>query len=353
MYLRKQGRRIYLLQSYRDGLGKVRQRRFGHFCDLAGWQRQRLELPLRCPELRGQLERLDGRAELMLEALPGPRQPQARVGAIRGLIRTLLTKLAEEEDERVLAALAADLQQLSARLGQTAAEDLLVEAEQQMQQGDLEEAEANLDQLVLASRAALPARRQSFDPCDPKARTYLEALDRLGQVLLKQNLCQEAAEVLKERVTGCPSPPARLLYGSLLQKLGRRQEAIEQYSRLPNWERDRHYNLASAYWQEGNHEEALIQLLRGFTWGVEPAHALERIQQGKTPLYGGEYWQHYGGLWDEPGRQFVLAIAAQPWVRRRLRIVREQGTRVRSLISTSSRVWLLQRGLKAAGVVPG
>lgn len=343
MYLRKQGRRIYLLHSYRDGQGNVRQRRLGNFSDLPGWHRQRVELPLRCPEFREELDKLHEQAEAMLETQPAVRQPQARIKALRGLIRTLLTKLAEEEDEEVLASLSSDLQQLSARVGQGA------EAEQHTQQGDFEEAETNLGKLVLASRAALPARRQTFDPSDDKARPYLEALDRLGEVFQQQSQWQEAVEVLEERVRSCPTPPARLLYGSLLQRLGRRQEAVEQYLRLPNSDPDRHYNLASAFWQEGRHDEALVHLLRGFTWSREPVRALERIQQGKPALQNTEYWQSYGAFWDEPGRRFILAIAAQPWVRRRLRIV--QGTRVRSLISAHSRIWLLRRGLEAAGIL--
>lgn len=353
MYLRKQGRRIYLLQSYRDGQGKVRQRRLGHFSDLSGWNRQQAELPLRCPELRKDLDKLRERAELMLESQPSTPQPQARVKALRGLIRTLLTRLAEEEDEEVLADLGADLQLLKARVSQSDPDELRAEAAQQIQQGDLEGAEANLDKLVLVSRATLPVRRQTFDPSDPKARTYLEALDRLGEVFVEQQKWQEAVEVLEERVSSCPSPAARLLYGSLLQRLGRRQEAMEQYSRLPNSDPDRHYNLASVYWQEGRHEEAMIHVLRGFTWSLKPVQDLQRIQQGKPPLWDGEYWHRYGGFWDDSGREFILAIAAQTWVRRRLRMVREQGTRVRELISAHSRVWLLQRGLKAAGVGQG
>jgi len=353
MYLRKQGRRIYLLQSYRDSQGQVRQRRLGHFADLSGWQRQRAELLLRRPELREEFDKLGGRAESMLESQPLRRQPKARAEAIRGLIRTLLNKLAEEEDEEVLASLTADLQLLSARVGPSDAEELMAEAEQQLQQGDYEQAEANLDKLVLVARATLPARRQTFDSSDPRASSYLEALDRLGEVFVEQHQWQEAAEVLEERVRSCPSSPARLLYGSLLQRLGRRQEAAEQYSRLPNSDRDRHYNLASLCWHEGRHDEALVHLLRGFTWSTEPAQALDRIQQGKPPVRGGEYWQSYGDFWDDSGRQFIRAIAAQPWVRRRLRIAREQGTRFRTLISAHSRVWLLQRGLRAAGLERG
>lgn len=351
MYLRKQGRRIYLLQSYRDGEGKVRHRRLGHFADLQGWQRQRAELPLRCPELRGELDKLDRRAESMLESQPPPRQPKSRAEVIRGLIRTLLTRLAEEQDEEVLASLAADLQLLRARVDPSDTGKLRAEAEQQLQDGDYEQAEASLDKLVLATRATLPARRQTFDSSDPKASSYLEALDRLGEVLLKQDQWQEAAEVLEERVRSCPSSPARLLYGSVLQRLGRKSEATQQYLRLPNSDHDRHYNLASICWQEGRYDEALVHLLRGFTWSIEPAQALARIQQGKSPTFGGggEYWQSYGDLWDDSGRQFILAIAAQPWVRRRLRIAREQGTRFRILISAHSRVWMLQRGLEAAG----
>jgi len=343
MYLRKQGRRIYMLQTYRDGQGRVRQRRLGHFVDQASWQRQWVEFPLRCPELRGEFQKLREKAESLLESQPLPPPSQSRLEGIRRLVRALLNKLAEEEDEEVLYALTGDLQQLKARIHQPDPEQLRNEAEEHLAQGDFEGAESQLGQLILAARATLPVRRQRFDPSDPKANTYLQAADRLAEVFLQQSLCHEAAEVLQERVRHCPTPQARCLYGTVLQRLGRGTEAMEQYIRLPNSESNRHYNLASLHWQEGRHDQALVHLLRGFTWSLEPVRELQQMQKGHPP---GKYWQACGELWDAPGRQFILAISAQPWVRRRLRIVREQGVRVRELISASSRVWLLKRGLE-------
>lgn len=350
MYLRKQGRRIYLLQSYRDGQGRVCQRRLGHFTDWAGWQRQRAELALRRPELRGEFEKLSERAESMLVHQPITKPPQVRAQAIRGLVRALLNKLAEEEDEEVLGSLDAELRELGARLGHCDPDGLMAEAEQQLQQGDLEEAEASLHQVARLARATLPTRRQRFDSSDPKARLYLDALDRLSDVLLKQSQCEDAVEVLAERVSCCPSSSSRLLYGSLLQKLGRKQEAAEQYSRLPKEDSFRHYNLASVSWQTGSHDEALLHLLRGLTCNPEPVMALDQMIRGKEVLRGGEYWQTFGEFWDFAGRQFILTVTSQPWVRRRLRIVREQGTRVRNLVSAHSRAWILERGLAAAGI---
>lgn len=348
MYLRKQGRRIYLLQSYRDGQGRVRQRRLGHFTDLASWHRQRLELPLRCPELRGELDSLRDRAESMLEGQTPRSQPKSSVESIRGLVRTLLTKLAEEDDEEVFHEVAGDLQQLVARISPPDAEGLRAEAEALMSQGDFEAAEANLDQIVVAARAALPARRQSFDASDPKAQAYLGGLELLAEALLKQNLWQDAAVVFEERVRHTPTPLASCLtYGALLQRLGRREEALEQYSALPNSEAIRHYNVASVHWQGGRADDALVHLLRGFTCDVEPAKALSRLHMDRIPGRGAVYWENYGDLWDTQGRKFILTIFAQPWVRRRLRVTREQGIRARNLVSAHSRIWLLQRGIEA------
>ena len=356
MFLRRKGRRILLLHSYRDGRGKVCQRRLGHFVDPVGLDRQLDDLPRRCPEVAFDSVKLRSQAQALLhQGAASPKsqvnQSEGRADRIGRAIRSLLNLLAEEEDPAVLTLLAADLDALQSRLnapGPAEVEEQMASVDAQMATGDLTAAEQALQGLVRVTRGRLSGRRHSFDASDIQALPYLKALDRLGEVLTRQARLLEGAEVMAERVRACPTAPARLLYGSVLQKLGRGQEAVQQYACLPLWQADRHYNLASACWQDGNANEALVHLLRGLQWDPHTAEALARSQAGKSVWRGEEYWHKFGDLWNAEGRKFVVAIAAQPLVRRRLQVARETGVRVRSLIPPHSRVWLLQRGLDAA-----
>lgn len=316
MFLRRMRRRILILHSYRDGRGKVCQRRLGHFTDLAGLERELDDLPRRCPDLYCDGPRLRDRARKLLHDQPPGRQPSENVSKA---LRTLLNWLTEELDPGQLSP---DLATLRARL----------------QKMDLDEANNPLSQ----ARSALPSRRKRFDPSDDKAQAYLEALEQLAKL---QQQPEEKARILGQRVQACPDPRALLQYGATLQQLGHHEEAIEQYQRVPDQEGSRHYNLSSTYWQLGDFEQALVHLLRGIARQPETAEALFRMQQGKCVLRGGGYWEEFGELWDRLGRRFLVAISRIPLVRRRVRQAQQSQRKVRSLVPPSSRVWMLQRGL--------
>lgn len=191
----------------------------------------------------------------------------------------------------------------------------------------------------------LPSRRRRFDPSDPKARPYLQALDQLVEAARQRGHQQEEAQILGERVKACPDSRGLLQYGALLQKLGQHHQAMESYQRVPDSEGPRHYNLGAACWQLGEFEQALVHLLRGMARQPEIAEALVRLHQGKEARNGADYWLEYGHLWDGLGREFLLTIAGQHLVRRRVRQARESGVKVRSLVPPSSRVWLLERAM--------
>jgi len=316
-------RRVLILHSYRDGRGKVCQRRLGHFTNLAGLERELQDLPRRCPELECDVPRLRQRAKTLLSQCEEPKGSSERA---RKAVRALLDWLSEEPDPQVLAPELAALR------------------------GRLEEV-VQVDATPLSrTRSVLPTRRRRFDPSDGKAQPYLRSLDRLAEEARQQGREHEEARILEERVKACPDSQARLQYGALLQKLGRHDEAIEQYQRLPDGEGHRHYNLASACWQLGDFERALVHLLRGMARQPETAEALVRVHQGKPARAGSCYWQEFGELWDALAKKFLVAIAGQHLVRRRVRQAREWGVKVRNLVPPSSRVWLLQRGLAAVQV---
>lgn len=318
MFLRKMCRRILILHSYRDGRGKVCQRRLGHFHDLAGLERELKELPTRCPELHWDEAKLRDCAERLLSSSEPSRQA-ARHRAGQAL-RTLLNWLAEEHDPQDLAPQLASLRDRLTGL-------------------KLEE-----DSPVGRARRLLPLRRRRFDPSDPKVAPYLEALDQQAE---REPDLPAKVQILAERVQACPTPQALLSYAAKLQQLGRHSEAIDHYERLPDSEGFRHYNLSSTYWQLGDFEQALLHLLRGIARQPEIADALYRMQQRKSPQRGGRYWDEFGHLWDNLGRRFVVSIARIPLVRRRLRQAQESGVKVRNLVPPSSRVWMLKRGLEA------
>lgn len=99
MFLRQMGRRILILHSYRDGLGKVCQRRLGHFLDSTSLEKQLDELPGRCPEFAGEWVRLRQRAQALLDSTR-PLQPRERQA--RKAIQTLLNWLAEGGDPELV-----------------------------------------------------------------------------------------------------------------------------------------------------------------------------------------------------------------------------------------------------------
>ena len=318
MFLRKRGRRFLILHSYRDGRGKVCQRRLGDFVDAAGLSRELLELPRRLPEMEPFLARLQVQGEAMLsQRTSGCSEPEQRAQRIRRTARLLSTYLAEEGDPEVLRQVAAELHDLQVKLP------------------------AQETNPLNRSRARLSPRRRRYDPSDPQAQPYLQALDQEAEQLTEQSRLAEGAEVLAERVKRCPTAEARLAYGALLLKLGRGEEAVEQFGRVADCYGARHYNCAAVSWSRNKPEEALVHLLRGLTREPEVMTALERIEKGKAIVQPTDYWQRFGDLWPPEARAFALRICSQTLVRHSMNNTLRRGVQVRELIPASSRAWLL------------
>ena len=347
MFLLNKGRRVLILHSYRDGRGKVCQRRLGHFCDHASLELVLAKLSQNNPNT--QLLALRLQAEEMLNG--GGHKvvtPQQRAERIRRATRSLLAMLAEEEDPEVLSQAAVDLSQLQARLsGPEEFEEPLALADRELERGSLKTAEAGLRDLVKVTASRLSPRRRRFEPTEVKAQPYLRALDGLGKTLHYQDRLEECAQVMAERVKRCPTSRARLFYGSLLQRLGRNAEASQQYAWASKGEAFRHYNAASVSWQDGRHDECLVHLLRGYSRDTSVVEALQRLEAGKPIYRGAQYWQEFGQLWSDRGRRFILATCTQFLVRNRLSEARERGIRVRDLVPARSRVLVLQRGMES------
>ncbi len=313
MFLRKRGRRVLILQSFRDGQGRMCQRRCGHFADAAGLERQLEQVSQNCPELTVDRAKLREQAQPLLEGTEF--ESQRRAQRLRKAIRSLLRLLADEDDPDVVNDIAADIDMLRTRL----------DSDGPGQSGHSQE-------VVEQLRSQLPPRRRRFDPGEVKAQPYLRAVEQLSEALERQDRLAEAVEVMEERVRACPTPQARLAYGALLQKVGRGLEATEQYARVPNWEADRHYNSAAASWQAGCHNEALSHIFRGLQRNPWVVEALKCLEKGGPAYQGGEYWERFGDLWPPPARKFLLAIRAQLLVGRRLQAERERGVRARNLV---------------------
>jgi len=340
MFLRKRHLRYVLLHTYRDGRGRVRQRRLGHFEDRAALARQLEPERWSCwvkafaqdyPEVKVDWERLllQARRFLASSECNDKQNVQAkrrtskdtRADQIQRLIRTLGGLLDQENDPEVLQRVAPSLQQLLSK--STPPDDELGELRQRFYQ----------------ERANLPSRR-CFDPADPQVVPYLAALQLLLQALDSQGQWDECARLLAEQVRRCPSAQGYADYGAVLQLLGRSDEAMQQYQCIPGREAARHYNMVSCCFQTGAVEEALEHLLRALNRDRSVADALKRIEKGHPP---DPYWDRYGRLWSHKAKSFVQQVYRQFPVRRRLRQVGERGVQARSLLSARARGYVLSK----------
>ena len=326
MFLRKQGRRVYLLHSYRDGRGRVCQRRLAHFVDAVSLERQLADLPTRCPDIDSKaISKIREQAEDLLPKVEV--KSVSRAERIRRATRALLTLLAEGENPGEVAG---ELELLRVRLSVAPAKQAGTETEE------------NLREQVLATRGHISARRRRLDPTEAMARPYIDATNRLANFLIRQNRPQESAEILEQRVSLCPTADARLTYGAVLHRLGRRTEALEQYSLVPKGLAYRHYNSAAACWGEGLQEQAMVHLLHGLMRDPQVVEGLKLSKKGEPRQ---DYWHEFGDLWTEAGRRFVLAVCSQLLVRWRLREALNRGVQVRNLVPVRSRAWFLEKVL--------
>lgn len=347
MFLRRSGRRILLLHSYRDGRDQVCQLRLGHLLEEEAAERfespdWRAEIEAGLPGVRIKWSHLRERlVELLASGGERVRRARQREDLVEERLKALLRALAGETDAKVLDRVAAALQ---ARARCQAAS--WKRAEECLEEGDLKAAEQELRDLVVGSRAPLDSRRKRFAEKEPEVKSYLLAQARLGQLLLQQGRWPECAEVERQRAACCPTREACLDLGAALQRQGKLEAAAIQYSRLPRHSAWRHYNLASAALQAERYEEGLRHLLRGFGRGRGEVFALRHLEAGRTPGSGHEYWDRYGHLWGERARRFFLVARAEPLVGYKISSADEWGKLPRDLVKGWAFDRLLERVLK-------
>jgi len=291
VYIRRMGRRLLVLQSYRDGRSKVCQRRWGHFVDSAG-------LTKLCQDLRGhlscpQLSQLRERGEELLRELPALARKEERRHQVTGLAKRLIHAI----DEGI----------------------------------ELETAEltALRQRLETGAVSRLGSRRRNLE--EHEASDYVQALE---QQLQEQG---PSLTVLEERARVGHNPMRRLELGAHLQASGQLERARDVYARLSKRVPARHYQLASLAWADRDYRKALDHLCQGFVEDLD----FEQTRQGK-----GLYWQQFGPHWGEAGRAFFLEVGASTLVRMNLGRVRRMGVRVRRLLPSVSEPWFLPRVLK-------
>lgn len=310
MFLRKQGRRFLLLHSYRDGRGKVGQRRLWCFenarqLERADWSAIRAELSQSCPEIKVDWFGLRSRARQQLAAASTAEEKHdrdARIRKLRQACRAVRRLLADEEDSEVLRLAEKELAELA-------------EAAQ-----DARPHEATVEEL-LEENALEEARELAFHQL-PLGRRAFDRSERVAQPYLK---CLELAGDLQERVQRCPTSEAREAYGRQLMLAGRPEEAIEQFGRSRG--KGKLFNEGAALLAAGRIREAWPVLLRGMARNPE-------VQRGLKYRESCWYWESWGEIWSEESKRFVRIAAADPTVRGML--ARARGRKARSVM----RKWL-------------
>jgi hypothetical protein len=291
MFIRRMGRRLLVLESYRDGQGKVCQRRWGDFVDLAGLTRVCEALG---QHLSGeQLSQLRERGESMLGELPAAVSVEERRRKVTGLAKRLVHALDEG-----LVPEGAELTALRQRLEKGA-----------------------------VSRWG--SRRRRLE--EHEAPDYVDALEKQ---IREQG---PSLAVLEERVRLGHNWVRQLELGGLLQASGQLERARAVYVRISKRVPARHYQLASLAWAENEYRMALEHLCQGF---------LEDLDFESTRQAKGAYWENFGEHWSELGRAFFLEVAGSTLVRMNLARVRAQGVRVRRLLPSVSDRWFLPKVLK-------
>lgn len=328
MFLRKRGRRVLLLHSYRDGQGRVCQARLGHFDEVEEARRclrepaWREDFARRFPHVKVEWDRVTR------QAADTPKNPakasRSRPLAVRldEALSTLLRLWAQVEDVRLNEQIADVLRD---RLGLAERDDRDLETQQ------------------WRARARLDPRRSDFR--DGAADDYIQTLESRADELKTQGRLQEACQVLQEIAHSQPTAERQADHAAALQILGRTDEAIVEYERISRSSAVRYYNLASIYCKDGRMDKALGNVMSAMLRDRQTAKVLECQRAGRPPARGLEYWDKFGHLWDPVGRWFMLGAYSQPLVRSRLNKAAENRRTPRELVTGKARNLLLQRVL--------
>ena len=285
MFLRSSGSRILILQSYRDGLGRVRQRRLGGFSTGAELERQWGELHQQFPHQRGQLNRLRKKASHMLQTLPPKGQPprRSREAQLRRHARAMLRLLAQG---------------------------------------------VHLD--PAPEFTALRVRLESEEE---------GAAEKLAEQRLRQGRPQECADLLSSAPPRDPETATR--QAALWAEMGRAEEGLRLLEKLPKSNPWAQINRAALLLRLNKPEQALSCLSKGLALDTTVLPDLEQLRKGRAPQ---GYWSQFAALWDESGRDFLTRLSKQLLVRWRSAQVRE-GARFHTLVKARSQIWLLERAL--------
>ncbi len=258
MFVRRLGRQLLLLASYRDDRGKVCQRRLAAFRDRASLEEH---LPKLVPA--GHVERLRDRALALLEEIrPARKPPQERVrGGARALLHLLVhqPELEAVEEVRVL-------------------------------------------QRRLLGEPVVGGRR--YWAQDPEIQAWAEAQEQEALELEQRGRWEESLGVYLRRMSRVEGDRTPLRAARLLHRLGRVEEALEVVAAMAPGDAWREYHRATLCWQLGRCEEAMGHFYRALK--AEPA---------LSP----QYWREYADMWDEPSRRVLGDLMRLPVIRTVLR----------------------------------
>lgn len=353
MFLRALGNRFFLFHSYRDGLGKVKQRRLHTFVspealrahlEPRAWAALQANLTSRCPELSVDWERLRAQAQSMLQASPATRRPVQKE-RLQQACRVIARLIDEEPDPGPILE---ELEKLRDRALERAPR--LEDARKLVQSGQLPKAESLLLAIKGSAEALLPVRRTKSDPSESRAQPYLEALDLLAEVYRRSGRLQDALEMLQVRLRHCPTPEARTACAILFLQLGHAEAALAQLQQVPGDAAERWYNEAAVHLSLGQERDALVPILRGLSRDKAVAKEVNRLLdprkvRGQAPGRGAAYWERFGALWTPSARQFLQRVAAEPMVRWYLRL--KDGKKARTLVKEFSLEILLEKVSRA------
>lgn len=318
------GQKFLLLHSYRDGTGRVCQRRLAHFGNLEearsqladpAWQQT---FQQRYPDLPFDAPQLCRKAKLLQPSEPPKRQPYLRLNQQKADSALKLLRRLAKQNPDIKARIASELLQITQPLPQP------------------REVETRV--CVRQTEPPARARWESHDP-EPERK----ALEELAELLQREGRLEESCQIQARLVAQFPGEKSWADYGEVLQRLGRADQAVQQYSKLPLKKSLRHYQIASVLIGQQKLAEGLQHLSLGMNRNRDIADALVLIEKGRKPHKGGAYWERYGHLWEAPARRFFLAVYKQPLVKLTLARAENLGVHRRRLFGPHASAVVLGR----------
>lgn len=351
MFFRQRKNRILLLHSYRDGEGKVCQRRLATFLSSAELQgllsdgdRWADALQQAHPDIRCNAEHLRELAAAWLEKNGHP-QPDDTSAPSRDdpeselPLQSIKELIAQEACPEKLAHWAKELDELSAECRRKAAyrPPTLAEIENALARGELDAARVLLEELLPFSRNQRRTVQET---------TLLRCLELLGEVWKRLGQPEKALPLLEERVRCRPDPDAIAAYGACLHTLGQHELALKQYRRLPKSEARRFFHLAATLWELEQHAECVEHLAQGLLRDRTVGDWMSALQCGEVHR-AGPYWQQWSELWSPGARDFFATAFRQFHLRWTVRMAQEAKRKPRRAMSPGATRAVLEKTLPA------